>query len=212
MLLVGLGSAGADSIPGPPSAPGSPRPSGWPARHARASRSSLPPSEDPAAVASAMVEGALVGTRSSGLRKTEPNRHPFAALSLVVPPRPGRRRRSRSRPACGAGEIVGQAVNLARDLANTPPAEKSPAKLAERIRIVAEHAGLAVDIWDAVAHRAGAIRGHDGCRRGLGGAATLRRAPAPQGRRFADAGPRRQGRDLRLGRAQHQAERARWKT
>ncbi len=47
------------------------------------------------------------------------------------------------------GEIVGQAVNLARDLVNTPPAEKSPAKLADRIRLVAADAGLVVDIWDA---------------------------------------------------------------
>ena len=31
---------------------------------------------------------------------------------------------------------------------NTPPAEKSPAELADRIRLVAADAGLAVDIWD----------------------------------------------------------------
>jgi leucyl aminopeptidase len=40
-------------------------------------------------------------------------------------------------------------VNFARDLANTPPVEKSPAKLADRIRLVAEDAGLAVEVWDA---------------------------------------------------------------
>ncbi len=39
-------------------------------------------------------------------------------------------------------------MNLARDLANTPPAEKSPARLADRIRLVAEDAGLAVEVWD----------------------------------------------------------------
>jgi leucyl aminopeptidase len=107
----------------------------------------LPPSEDPPAVASAIVEGAVVGTRGSGLRKTEPNRHPFASLYLVVPGEQDTTSASLE-ASLRRGEIVGQAVNLARDLANTPPAEKSPAKLAERIRIVAEHAGLAVDIWD----------------------------------------------------------------
>ena len=46
------------------------------------------------------------------------------------------------------GEIVGEAVNLARDLANTPPAEKYPTRLAEQIRIAATDAGIAVQVWD----------------------------------------------------------------
>ena len=46
------------------------------------------------------------------------------------------------------GEIVGQAINLARDLANTPPSEKCPARLAEQIRTMASDAGLAVQVWD----------------------------------------------------------------
>ena len=46
----------------------------------------LPPSVDPRAVASALIEGAIVGTRGPGLRKTEANRHAFDTLSLVVEP------------------------------------------------------------------------------------------------------------------------------
>ena len=46
------------------------------------------------------------------------------------------------------GEIVGQAINLARDLANTPPSEKLPARLAEQIRTVASDAGIGVQVWD----------------------------------------------------------------
>ncbi len=114
----------------------------------------LPAAGDPAAIASAMVEGLVVGTRSSGLRKTEPNRHPFGTLSLVVPPEQAPKPHAALEASLRRGEIVGQAVNLARDLANTPPAEKSPAKLADRIRLVAEDAGLAVDIWDAERDRA----------------------------------------------------------
>ena len=39
-------------------------------------------------------------------------------------------------------------MNLARDLANTPPAEKTPTQLAARARQVAIDAGIGVDIWD----------------------------------------------------------------
>jgi leucyl aminopeptidase len=110
----------------------------------------LPAAEDPPSLASAMVEGAVVGTRSSGLRKTEPNRHPFTAMSLVVPPDQPLAGPASIEAGLRRGEIIGQAVNLARDLANTPPAEKSPTKLADRIRLVAEDAGLTVDVWDSV--------------------------------------------------------------
>ncbi len=46
------------------------------------------------------------------------------------------------------GEIIGHAVNLARDLVNTPPAEKVPRHLADRVALVAADAGLSVEIWD----------------------------------------------------------------
>src|SRR5579885_1993887 len=109
----------------------------------------LPDAEDRRAVASAMVEGAIVGTRSPALRMNEPNRHPFGSLSIAVPPGPESSDPAPLEAALRMGEVVGHAVNLARDLANTPPTEKSPAKLAERIGLVAEDAGLADDVWDA---------------------------------------------------------------
>jgi leucyl aminopeptidase len=37
---------------------------------------------------------------------------------------------------------------LARDLVNTPPSEKSPVKLAERISVIAQDAGIIVDVWN----------------------------------------------------------------
>jgi leucyl aminopeptidase len=109
----------------------------------------LPDRTDAFATASAMVEGTIVGTRGPGLRMTEPNRHPFAALSIVAPMAEESSPVASLEASLRRGEIVGQAINLARDLANTPPAEKSPAKLADRIRLVAEDAGVAVEIWDA---------------------------------------------------------------
>jgi leucyl aminopeptidase len=42
---------------------------------------------------------------------------------------------------------VGTAVNLARDLVNTPPAEKTPTRLAERARECAIANGLGVEVW-----------------------------------------------------------------
>lgn len=103
---------------------------------------------DPKDIASAMIEGAVVGTRGTGLRKTEPNRHAFGALSLVIPPQLHEGPTATFDRSIRRGELVGGAINLARDLANTPPAEKPPIKLAERIQLVAADAGIAVEIWD----------------------------------------------------------------
>jgi leucyl aminopeptidase len=105
----------------------------------------LPEAGEPSSVASALTEGLIVGTRGSDLRKSEPSRHPFETLLIVVPP---------DQPA-GAevdegvrrGVIVGDSVNLARDLVNTPPAEKPPMLLAARAREVAIASGLVVKVW-----------------------------------------------------------------
>jgi leucyl aminopeptidase len=108
----------------------------------------LPPGEDELAVATALLEGAIVGTRGPGLRKTEANRHAFGTLALVV----GNGRPDADYERLGAAlqraELVGDAVNLARDLVNTPPADKSPAKLSDRIGVVAADAGIIVQTWD----------------------------------------------------------------
>ena len=105
----------------------------------------LPDSDDPRAIASALTEGLVVGTRGPGLRKSEPNRHEFGTLRIVGPAEgPSSAVLS---AAVRRGAIVGEAVNLARDLANTPPSEKVPADLAERARRVASEAGIDVAVW-----------------------------------------------------------------
>jgi leucyl aminopeptidase len=108
----------------------------------------LPPMDDQQAVASALFSGAIVGTRGPGLRKTEVNRHPFGALSLVVGPDVSEADRRSFDHTLGRAAIIGEAINLARDLANTPPSEKSPAQLAERISSAASSAGISVQLWD----------------------------------------------------------------
>jgi len=113
----------------------------------------LPGAGDPAAIAAALVEGALVGTRGPGLRKTEPARHAFEDLILVAPPG-GAIDAEALEAAVHKGRIVGSAINLARDLANTPPAEKSPTRLAARIEEIAEGSGLTAEVWDEARLRA----------------------------------------------------------
>lgn len=108
----------------------------------------LPASDDPPKTASAFIEGAVVGTRGPGLRKTEAVRHSFEALSLVVGTDQDEDMVLLIEKGLRRGEIVGNAVNLARDLTNTPPAEKTPRHLADRVAVVAGDAGLVVDIWD----------------------------------------------------------------
>jgi leucyl aminopeptidase len=97
---------------------------------------------------SALIEGLVVGTRSPGLRKTEPGRIEFGVLNIVVDPTASDEAVGRVEGQVRRGEIVGQAVNLARDLANTPPADKTPTLLADTVRTLVSEAGIAAQVWD----------------------------------------------------------------
>ena len=107
-------------------------------------RSSSPAVGDLLAIASALTEGLVVGTSSPDLKKKERGRHPFETLVLVAPGSDLEVLRKSVR----RGEVVGNAVNLAREMANTPPDEKSPSLLADRFRSLAEDVGIKVDVWD----------------------------------------------------------------
>jgi leucyl aminopeptidase len=100
-----------------------------------------PEGPNPAEIASALVQGIIAGTRGPGLRKAEPNRHPFGTLIVVAGAGP-------LEEAVRRAGIIGEAINLARDLVNTPPSEKSPPLLAARIRDIGAAAGLEVSVWD----------------------------------------------------------------
>ena len=151
-------------------------------------------------IASALIEGAIAGTRGPGVRKSEAVRHAFESLSLVVGTDQTEEQFLKLEQALRRGEIVGQAVNLARDLVNTPPAEKSPGQLADRIALVAGDAGVSVDIWDEARIRERALRRPARRGRGLGRAAAVRRSRLPARGRGAHVRAGRQGGDVRLGR------------
>ena len=95
------------------------------------------------------------------MKKTEANRHAFDTLSLVIAPETVGDDEV-FLAALRRAEIVGEAVNLAQDLVNTPPSEKSPARLCDRIGVIATDAGLAVEIWDEERIRRERFGGLDG--------------------------------------------------
>jgi leucyl aminopeptidase len=101
----------------------------------------LPQSSQILAIASALVEGLIVGTHGPGLRKSDSGRHEFETLLIVD-------NGSDIVEAIDRGRIVGESVNLARTLVNLPPREKSPRIFAEKAREVAKTSGLSIEVWD----------------------------------------------------------------
>ena len=104
----------------------------------------VPAAGDLGAITSALVEGIVVGSEGVDLHRVERGRKPFGNLTILSPGAEA----TRLETAVRRGEIVGQAVNLARTLGNTPPAEKTPPALAERFRTELEGTGVEVAIWD----------------------------------------------------------------
>jgi leucyl aminopeptidase len=105
----------------------------------------LPAEAQSSSLASALVEGLVVGTRGPDLYKSEHARHAPEILQIVVAPEVDA---PSLEQVVRRGEIVGAAVNVARDLVNTPPSEKNPTRLAARMREIAEAAGIEVEVWD----------------------------------------------------------------
>ncbi len=99
------------------------------------------------AIVSALTEGVLVGTQGPGLKKTEPARHAFEELKIVVPTG-GTLDAAALAAIVRRSEVVGEAVNRARWLVNLPPSEKAPEVLANWIAEEARAVGGTVEVWD----------------------------------------------------------------
>ena len=75
-------------------------------------------------------------------RRSEPKPRPLERLTLVVD------RPEAVRAALDAAAATADAVHLARDLAQTPSLEKTPAWMAEQAQAIAADAGLDAKVWD----------------------------------------------------------------
>jgi leucyl aminopeptidase len=99
---------------------------------------------DAAAAAQAVVEGALLAAyRYHGL-KTEPAPAGLQELTLVV----GERRTSGAQTGVGRGVATTAAANLARDLANTPPAHLTARMIADKAVALGGANGLGVEVFN----------------------------------------------------------------
>ncbi len=104
----------------------------------------VPIVNDLALIATSLTEGLVVGSRGPDLRKAEKSRFAFEHLVMWAPDVNA----AQLEAAVKRGEVIGKAVNLARELVNLPPAEKNPPLLAERALAEAASAGIEVEVWD----------------------------------------------------------------
>ncbi len=96
--------------------------------------------------AQAAVEGALIGLFEPDRYKTEDKEERRITELILVAASPG----SENELARGVerGRIIGDAINLARELSNEPASTLTPTELAERARETAARFGLDIDVLD----------------------------------------------------------------
>lgn len=94
------------------------------------------------AIASSAVTCGIVGSLGQDLFRTERSRHPFASLQVI-----GSNDSDFSVPI-ERGRILGQAINLTRELVNRPPQEITPLGFAKRAQAVAEEVGLRCEVLE----------------------------------------------------------------
>ena len=145
----------------------------------------LPPADHPPVIASALIEGAIAGTRGPGVRKTEAVRHAFETLSLVVGDRPDRGTISQTReelaprrdrrPCREPGPRPGE-YSARGKVAEASRGPSRPGRC--RRRAFGRHLGRGADPPRAIRRPAGR-------RRGLGRASTIRRPRLPARGRLA---------------------------
>jgi leucyl aminopeptidase len=84
------------------------------------------------------IAGAIVGCHGQDLYRAEKKRHPFGKLLWS----------SQHEGALASGRILGEAVNLTRQLVNSPADDIYPETWAERAAEVAKECGLEIEVWD----------------------------------------------------------------
>ncbi|GBC99163.1 Cytosol aminopeptidase [bacterium HR17] len=101
--------------------------------------------DEPAEIARAVVEGALLADYRYQ-RKSEGSEHATLETLELVTPR--RRTAAALRQGAELGSVMARATNFARDLVNAPPMEMTPTALAEQAQAVAERRDLTCEVYD----------------------------------------------------------------
>jgi leucyl aminopeptidase len=84
------------------------------------------------------VAGAILGCVGQDLYREEKKRHPFGKLLWS----------SGHAEAVASGRILGESINLTRQLVNSPADEIYPETFAERSAEIAKANGLEIEVWD----------------------------------------------------------------
>jgi leucyl aminopeptidase len=98
----------------------------------------------PAGLVQAFAEGILLGSYRFREKSPDPSAQVKSSVARILV----RSADPEAIEAVSRAAIIGAAVGLARDLANTPSARKSPQWLADAAAGMAADAGLGVRIWD----------------------------------------------------------------
>jgi leucyl aminopeptidase len=106
-----------------------------------------------AAMVQAAAEGALLGAYAYTSYRRKPHEAPVIESITIVTDDPA------GADAVAAAEVVARAVAAARDMVNTPPADKRPPALAQRMADLMADAGVRVTIHDEDALREGGFGG-----------------------------------------------------
>jgi leucyl aminopeptidase len=96
--------------------------------------------------AQAAVEGVLIGLFEPDMYKTENKEERRIEELILVAAQPGLEEALAD--GVERGRIIGEAVNLARELSNEPSSTLTPSELAERARETAARFGLDIDVLD----------------------------------------------------------------
>jgi leucyl aminopeptidase len=95
--------------------------------------------------AQVIVEGGLLGTYRFLKYKSEKDKKAIEEVVLLLTKPAGR---GKAQAGTVKGEVIGEAVNFARDLVSEPAASLTPTLLAEEARKVAREAGLKIKVME----------------------------------------------------------------
>ncbi len=87
----------------------------------------------------------IVGSRGQDIYKAEPSRHSFSAAQIVLAPGSDA---STANKSAERGRIIGEAINLTRELVNRQPQEIYPESFAARAQSEAAACGLSCQVFD----------------------------------------------------------------